>query len=190
MAELRMLLKGHRWWWYVVSFGLVIAQFAVPPDTRPYLLAITWLWMILLLSGMGSRERRDNTREIVFSAPRPVLSQLPAHWLAAVTVTALMGSGALMRYVLDGETMRLAAWLGGALFIPSLALALGTLTSSRKPFEVIYVTWMYLVLNEAPPLDFVGVTPGSPWQVYLLLAIALFVLAALVRCWQLKDPRS
>ena len=93
-----------------------------------------------------------------------------------------------MRYVLDGENMRLAAWLGGALFIPSLALALGTLTSSRKPFEVIYVTWMYLILNGAPPLDFVGVTPGNPWQVYLLLAVALFALAALVRYWQLKDP--
>jgi hypothetical protein len=97
-----------------------------------------------------------------------------------------MGAGALLGYLIDGETMRLVAGLAGALFIPSLALALGTLTSSRKPFEVIYVTWMYLVLNEAGPLDFVGVTPNSPWQVYLLLAISLFALAAFARQWQLR----
>jgi hypothetical protein len=45
---------------------------------------------------------------------------------------------------------------------------------------------MYLVLNEAGPLDFVGVTPNSPWQVYLLLAIGLFALAAFARQWQLR----
>jgi hypothetical protein len=185
LAELKMLLKGHRWWWYLTSLGLVIAQAAVPADTRPFLLAITWLWMILLLSGLGSREALHNTREIVFSAPRPTLNQLPAQWLAAVTVTALLGSGAVLRYLLGGESTRLMTWLGGALFIPSLALALGALTSSRKPFEVSYVTWMYLILNEAPPLDFVGVTPESPWQVYLLLAAGLLALAAAVRQGQL-----
>ena len=150
----------------------MVAQFAVPPNIRPFLLAITWLWMILLLSGLGSREALHNTREIVFSAPRPIRNQLPALWLSAATVTAWMGSGALLRYALDGETARLLAWLGGVLFIPSLAVALGTLTSRRKPFEVIYVTWMYLVLNEAPPLDFVGVTANSPWPAYMLLAAA------------------
>lgn len=188
-AELKMLLKGHRWWWYLVSLGLVIAQLAVPPETTPFLLAIAWLWMILLLSGLGSRETLHNTREIVFSAPRPTLNQLPASWLAAFTVTALMGAGALLRHLLDGDPLRLLAWMSGALFVPSLALALGVLTSSRKPFEVIYVTWMYLVLNAVPPLDFVGVTPDNPWQFYTLLAIALLALTAFARHWQLTGGR-
>jgi len=184
-AELKMLLKGHRWWWYVVSLGLVVAQLAVPPESTPFQLAIAWLWMILLLSGLGNRETLHNTREIVFSAPRPTLNQLPALWLAAVTVTALMGSGAFLRYLLNGETARLLAWFGGVLFIPSLALAMGALTLSRKPFEVVYVTWMYIILNEAPPLDFVGMVPESPWQLYALLAVGLFALTVFVRQWQL-----
>jgi hypothetical protein len=184
-AELKMLLKGHRWWWYVVSLGLVVAQLAVAPESTPGLLAITWLWMILVLSGLGNREAQRHTGEIVFSAPRPTLNQLPALWLAAVTVIALMGSGAFLRYLIDGETARLLAWFGGVLFIPSLALAMGALTLSRKPFEVVYVTWMYVILNEAPPLDFVGVVPESPWHVYTLLAMGLLVLTAFVRQWQL-----
>jgi len=184
-AELKMLLKGHRWWWYGVSLGLVVAQLAVPLKSTPVLLAIAWLWMILLLSELGNREAQHNTREIVFSAPRPTLNQLPALWLAAVTVVALIGSGAFLRYLLGGETARLLAWAGGVLFIPSLALVMGVLTLSRKPFEVVYVTWMYIILNEAPPLDFVGVVPESPWLVYALLAVGLFALTAFVRQWQL-----
>lgn len=185
-VELRMLLKGHRWWWYVVSLGLVIAQLAVPAESTPVLLAIAWFWMILLLSGLGNRETQHHTREIVFSAPRPALNQLPALWLAAVTVVTLMGSGAFLRYLLGGDTARLMAWIGGVLFIPSLALAMGVLTQSRKTFEVVYVTWMYLILNEAPPLDFVGVVPASPWAVYASLAMGLLALTVVVRQWQLK----
>lgn len=184
IAELKMLLKGHQWWWYVILLGLVIAQFAVPQETSRSL-AITWLWAILLLSGLGNREALHNTREIVFSAPRPALNQLPALWLASVTVIALVGLGALLRYLLDSETARLLAWMGGVLFIPSLALTMGVLTQSRKPFEIVYVTWMYIILNDAPPLDFVGVTPESPWFVYTLLAIGLLALAVFFRQWQL-----
>ncbi|MBE7433290.1 MAG: hypothetical protein HS100_05195 [Anaerolineales bacterium] len=185
LAELKMLLKGRRWWWYLTSLGLVIAQVAVPQGTTAFLLAVAWLWMILLLSALGNREALHNTSEIVFSAPRPTLNQLPAAWLAAFTVTALMGSGAFLRHLLDGEITRLLAWMSGALFIPSLALALGVLTSSRKPFEVIYVTWMYLILNAVPTLDFVGVTPESPWQFYAISSFALLALAAFVRHSQL-----
>ncbi|HEX6302540.1 MAG TPA: hypothetical protein VFZ76_00005 [Anaerolineales bacterium] len=185
IAELKMLLKGHRWWWYAVSVGLVIAQLAAPHENTPGLLAIAWLWMILLLSGLGNREAQHNTGEMVFSAPRPTLNQVPGLWLAAVTVVALMGSGAMLRYLMDGETARLLAWLGGALFIPSLALAMGAVTLSRKPFEVVYVTWMYIILNEARPLDFVGVVPESPWQVYALLGLGLVAVTVFVRQWQL-----
>jgi hypothetical protein len=184
-VELKMLIKGHRWWWYVVSLGLIITQLAVPHDETAFILALAWLWMILLLSGLGNRETLHNTREIVFSAPLPLRNQLPAAWLAAFTVTTLMGSGAFLRYLLDGEMIRLLAWTSGALFVPSLALALGVLTTSRKPFEVIYVTWMYLILNAVPPLDFVGVTSKGPWQFYGLSAVALLALAVFVRHWQL-----
>ena len=189
LAELKLLLKERRWWWYLVSLGLFIAQLSVPLEETTFFLAIAWLWMILLMSALGSREALHNTSEIVFSAPRPTLNQLPAAWLAAFTVTALMGSGASLRHLLEGDFARLLAWTSGALFIPSLALALGVLTYSRKPFEVIYMTWMYLILNAVPPLDFVGVTPESPWKFYTLSAFALFALATFSRHWQLTGAR-
>ena len=52
------------------------------------------------------------------------MNQLPAAWLSALVVIALLGSGALLRFVLAGETVSILGWIAGVLFIPSLALAL------------------------------------------------------------------
>ena len=187
LAELKLLLKGQRWWWYAIAVGLVIAQFANTPNVTRILLIVSWLWPLLLLSGLGSRESRHNTRQMVFSAPRPVLTQLPAAWLSAFTLVALTGAGALVKFLSLGDTHSVIAWLVGALFIPSLALAFGVLTGSSKPFEIVYVVWMYLILQRVPALDFVNLTSSSPWQIYLGLSMALIAISALARRSQLKS---
>ncbi len=187
LAELKLLLKGQRWWWYVIAVGLVIAQFTNTPDVTRILLVISWLWPILLLSGVGSRETRHNTRQIVFSAPRSILTQLPAAWLAAFTLVALTGFGALIKFLSMGDTHSIIAWLVGAIFIPTLALTFGVLTGSSKTFEVVYVLWMYLILQKIPVLDFVGITSSSPWSIYLGLSLALIAISALARQFHLNN---
>jgi hypothetical protein len=140
---------------------------------------------MLILSGLGCRERRFDTRQIVFSAPRP-MSQLPAGWLSAVLLMALLGSGALVRVLLAGDPAAVAGWLTAIVFVPSLALALGTLAGSGKAFEILYVLWMYLLLQKAAALDFAGLVPGSPFYLYALAAIGLLAVAALARRRQLQ----
>jgi hypothetical protein len=164
-AECKLLVKGQRWWWYLVVLGLLIAQLVVPLEQVPLWLAVTWLWLILPLNGLGNREIQQRTNEMVFSVPRPALSQMPALWLAAISLLALAGSGALVRYVLQGRPDQVLAWVSGVLFIPALAAFLGTLTNSRRLFEVVYVVWMYLILNGTRSLDFVGMSPGTPWLI-------------------------
>jgi hypothetical protein len=106
---------------------------------------------------------------------------MPALWLAAISLLALAGSGALVRYATQGRPDQVLAWVSGVLFIPALAAFLGTLTNSRRLFEVVYVIWMYLILNGTRSLDFVGVSPGTPWLTYILAAVVLFALAVLLR---------
>ena len=101
--------------------------------------------------------------------------------------TRSYGSAPKSRFLAAGEFTSLLPWLAGALFIPSLALALGVLTGSGKSFEVIYVLWMYGVLQRVPAFDFVGTTPESPWHIYALLALALMIITLLVRQGQLKS---
>jgi hypothetical protein len=187
LAELRMLLKGLRWWWYLVAFGLIIASFSSPLEAvRRGLLPAVAIWPILIWSGLGCRESRHNTRQMVFSAPRPMLNQLPAAWLAGLTVSALMLVGAAAKFIQAGEMMSLLSILGAALFIPSLALMLGVWTGSSKTFEIVYVVWWYAgPLNRLLAMDYLGVHTNSYWLSYLLLSAVLILLAFIGRRRQL-----
>ena len=187
IAELKLFIKGQRWWWYVVALGLVIAQLSSDIEVTRVLLLVAWVWPILILSGLGCRENRFNTQQIVFAAPNPILNQLPAAWFSAFIVTVLLGSGALVKFIFMGETFSILGWLTGTLFIPSLALALGTITGSGKLFEVLYVFWMYILTQKVPSFDFVGMTSESPLYIYAPLAVGLFVFAMFARQWQLRS---
>ena len=173
--------------WYVVAAALVVAQLFTPLEVTRYLLLVAWVWHMLILSGLGCRENRFDTRQIVFAAPHPIANQLPAAWLSALVVTAALGSGALIKFILAGEAVSALGWLTGVVFIPSLALALGTLTGSGKAFEAIFVVWMYLLTQKAAFLDFMGIIPNSSWYFYAPLALVLLAIAALARQRQLTS---
>src|SRR5208282_3009092 len=57
LSELRLMLKGQRWWWYAGAAGLLIGQ-TVARDfsVRSGFLIAAWIWPILLWSQMGCRE--------------------------------------------------------------------------------------------------------------------------------------
>lgn len=189
LAEMRLLVKGLAWWWHLVALGLVAAAlFAHFESLRTALLPASMIWPLLLWSGLGSRETTLNTRPMVFSAPHPLRNQLPVAWLAGFALTLLMGAAPAARFLLAGEMTGLVSLLVGLVFIPSLALVLGVWTGSSKAFEVVYVLFWYLgLLNKVPELDYLGLNTSASWPAYLLLSLALFLLALLGRQRQLKN---
>ncbi len=170
-AELRLALKGYRWWWYAVAGGLLIAQFAAPLEvSRGPLLAVAWLWPILVWSALGTRETRFGTEQLLFSCARILPRQFPAAWMAGILVAALTGLGAAVRLALAGHGAGLLAWAAGVLFIPSLALALGVWSGTSKFFEGLYTALWYIgPLNRVPGLDFTGNASGPQAGRYALL---------------------
>ena len=144
-AELRMLLNGRRWWWWAITAGLNFAILATPPSiSKQFMLPIAWLWLLSILPEMGNRERKNNTSQMVFSAARPVLRQLPAAWLAGVLATALLAIGGAVFFLSNNDLPGLAGWAGAVIFVPTLALALGVFSSGSRVFEVVYVIWWYM----------------------------------------------
>jgi hypothetical protein len=100
----------------------------------------------------------------------------------------ITGSGAAIRFVIDGDSTSLIAFLSAALFIPSLALALGVWSNSSKPFEILYITLWYLgPLNKTPGLDFIGANSVGYPEFYIPLSIALIVFAFSGRARQLRN---
>jgi hypothetical protein len=180
VSELRLMLKGQPWWWYVVAIGLFIGELAAPSrEARSGVLLFAWIWPVLLWSSMGCREARHATGSLLFSSARALSRQLPALWIAGVIVAMLTGGGAGLRLLLSGDQHGLAAWLVAAIFIPSMALALGVWSGSGKPFEAIYTVWWYLGPgHQMPGLDFMGLTVASSSAgFYAVAAIGLLAVS-------------
>lgn len=178
-AEMRLLLKGQRWWWYVVALGLIVAGLVVPPGNRNVVLPLAWIWPILLWSSLGNREARHATSELVFSAAWPVRRQLPAAWAAGFLLALLTGIGVAVRLALAGSWPALGAWAVGAAFIPTLALAMGTWSGTSRPFEAVYLALWYVgPIQQVPSVDFMGAVPAA-----VSSGVPLAYLAATVALW-------
>ena len=180
VSELRLMLKGQRWWWYVVALGLLIASVASPTaEARRGVLTAAWLWPVLVWSQMGARESRFATQPLIFSSAQTLSRQLPAVWVGGVIVAMLSGGGYVLRLLTSGDWNGVLAWFAGALFVPSLALALGVLSGTSKPFEAIYTVWWYLgPLNHAPGFDFIGSAAAGSRPVLYLIFTAILLAAA------------
>lgn len=179
-AELRLMIRGHAWWWYTVAAGLFIACLASPLDAaRSGVNVAAWIWPALIWSQMGTREAQFSTGSLVFSAPRPVPQQLLATYAAGVLVAIFAGGGLGLHLLFVRDFAGLAAWAAGAMFIPALALALGVTTGTRKFFEALYTAWWYAgPLHHTPQIDFMGTTAQSSAPGIYLAVAALLVLIA------------
>jgi hypothetical protein len=184
VSELRLMLKGLGWWWYLVAAGLLVASLAVPDArAREAIAAFAWLWPVLIWSQMGAREARHGTESLLFSCAHALDRQLPAVWVAGVVVAVSTGGGLGIRLLIGGEWPRFLAWLAGALFVPTFALTLGVWSGSSKLFEALYTLWWYVgPMNHVAGLDFMGMAStrfGTPC--YLLATLALLMAAYLGR---------
>jgi hypothetical protein len=192
-AELRLALKGYRWWWYAIAAGLLIAQFFVPlGPARGLVLGIAWIWPILIWSAMGTRESRFGTHALLFSSPRILLRQFPACFLAGFVIAILAGAGIALRLLIAGQYAGLIAWLAGALFLPSLAIASGIVSGTGKVFEALLtVLWYIGPMNHTPGFDFTGAASNSFTLryavIYLMISAALLASAFFARAQQLRS---
>jgi hypothetical protein len=190
LAELKLLLKGRAFLWYVVAAGLFLACLLSPLETvRGSLLPLVWLWPLLLWSEMGVRAARDRVDQLLFSAPSPLWRQLPAVWTAGVLLALLLGGAAFIRFL--AEPVWLPGFVAGMLFIPSLALLLGMTAGTERPTQILLLIWWYLgPLNGLAALDITGATAaalaqGIPW-LYIAASPLLLGLALLVQWHRLQ----
>jgi hypothetical protein len=181
VAELRVMLQGHRWWWYAIAAALFVACVASPLQASSGgVILAAWIWPMLIWSQMGGREARYATASLIFSAPHALDRQLPAAWVAGVLVTLATGGGLLIRLLIAEDGRGFAGFLAAVFFIPSLALALGIVTGGSKTFEALYTIWWYTgAAHHIRGLDFMGTVDASSTPVvYLVLTVGLLAV-----CW-------
>ena len=188
------MLKGLQWWWYLIAVGLIVVSLVMPlEDVQSGLLPAVWLWPVLIWSSMGVREVQHRTDQLVFTASYPLRRQLPVTWLSGLIVTALIGSGVLLRQLIDGNADGAVMWAVGALFIPSLALGLGAWSGSSKVFQIVYMAlWFIGPIEGVTRFDFMGLEPEKAVAeavpiIFLGATLMLLVLAVVGRTRQVRN---
>jgi len=168
-GEARILVAGAPLWWWLGAGALGLAGLAVP---RGAVLAAAWIWPVLLWSRLGTQPRSSGVAALLdaFASPRR-------------RVLAEYGAGVLLAAVLGlGPAVRAADWLGaaaGALFIPALALLLGTLTGAPRAFQAVYTVLWYLMINDTAALNYMGILRGGPGPLFWAGAAVALVTASL-----------
>jgi len=194
-AELRLTFKGVHWLWYAGATVLIAAslfvadlsygdtQFTSVDLAQLVLLPIAWVWPLTLWSGLGVREARYRVEQMVLSAPYSLQRHLP--------IAFVLSSGVCIQLALAGRWTSLLALGIGAVFVPTLAIAMGCWSGGSKLFEGFYLFIWYLAsLHLVPYLDFMGRVPaavdgGMPW-LYAVLTMVLLAAMVVGRNHQIK----
>lgn len=192
VSELRLAYSGYRWWWYGIALGLIVAQCTAPlAAARGPILASSWLWSVLTWSAMGSREMRNDVRMLLFSCGNIVPRQFFACYAAGLVSALITGAGVAFRLAIGGDGLGLFAWAAGSLLLASLAICLGLVSGSSKPFEVSLAFVWYAALNGVKGIDLTGAANGLRTEHFALidfgLAVACLVAAYACRKLQLSD---
>lgn len=155
-GELTVIVREATRWWWLGAAILAVVGLAVPSGSvAAVALPLAWVWPVLLWSRLGTRHQSDGMEGLIGAYPAPH-RRLLAEWTAGLAVTVLPGLAPLLRMAASGDAPGMAAWLGGALLIPSLALAAGTLTRTPRLFQALYPALWYCAFNGLAPLDFMG----------------------------------
>ncbi|MCO6749122.1 hypothetical protein KQH21_13220 [Streptomyces sp. IpFD-1.1] len=177
-GEVRILAGGVSPWWWAVAAALTVAGLTLPLDAVTGLvLPAVWIWPVLVWSRLGSLPVEHGLEGLLGAYPAP-RRRLLAAWGSGVVLTAVLGVAPLLRMAFAADLPGLAAWLGGVLFIPSLALLLGVVCRTHRVFQVVYLPLWYLVVNQVAVLDFMGAVreagvPAGPTPLFPLLALLL-----------------
>ncbi|KOU07250.1 hypothetical protein ADK86_05270 [Streptomyces sp. NRRL F-5755] len=178
LGELRILLQGVAWWWWTGAALISIVGLCVPTaGAARVVLPLAWIWPVLIWSRLGAQRHEHGVQALLGSYPAARHRAL-AEWSAGFALTAATGCVPLLRLAMAGDWQGVASWAGGAVFIPSLALALGSLSRTHRLFQALYLPLWYCVFNGLPLLDYMGATrpEGRPAALSPLLVAGLAAL--------------
>jgi hypothetical protein len=195
-GEARILVQGTPRWWWLVAAAISVAGLAVPASivkpagaSTALLLSAAWIWPVLIWSRLGA-QRHENALDALLGAYPGIYRQLAAEWAAGLLLTAATGLGPLLRMAASGDGPGVAGWIAGALFIPSLALLLGSASRTPRMFQALYVIFWYAAVNQVKAADYMGTVlvsgrPAGPSPLlFTAAALAMLTVTFAIRAAQ------
>jgi len=174
--ELQHALRERPLW---VWAALLIAwgvQLSAAPTTASLVVIAAWALFLPVFSHAALREREFATATVVFSSVGATSRLIRVRILGLLLIGAACAAPALMRFAMVEPQLSLAL-LSVIVSLVAWSLALGSLSRSARPFELLFLVGALLALNGVGALD-VSIAPGSTLLAHIvLLPLALLLLA-------------
>jgi hypothetical protein len=183
IAELRLLVRGLSFWWYAVAAGLWIFQLFADAKAQSITVGLAWIWPMLQWSQLGTREAVCATEQLIYPTLHPIRRQFVAQWLAGILLALATAGGSLVHWAAAGNLTGIEGILGGAVFVPTLAIACGAISGTTRLFEIAYLVLWYLGPMNRTTLDF---TQGAYAPGFTLASVVLFAIAVGARKLRLE----
>ena len=178
-AELKLMLRQRRAWWWLALVVLAIVQLAGTREAVGVAVICAWMINVDVFARAVLRERDSGTGALLFSsanAPRRLLA-------ARVGVALLLASATILPAIVHLAFVDAAA--AAALFVTATSiavggLALGVLCRNPRPFELLLVALAYVGVQKAGPL---AAVIHPQWTLGLQAMLLPTLVAVLLALW-------
>ncbi|WP_053002473.1 hypothetical protein [Kordia jejudonensis] len=176
-AEILMLVRKSPKWLWGISFGLMVAMIFVPITfAHHYMLPLLWFLQVGVWSDLVTKDIAFRTHYFTASSYQPVQRLFISRIIAGVFIALFIAAPLLVRYIVELDFHTLLNIVLGALFIILLSVFFGTLTKSKKLFEIVFFFLIYSNINLVSVTDYFGAvhTSFSYTGIMAVLTIGLF----------------
>ncbi|MFD2132429.1 hypothetical protein ACFSKI_14585 [Pseudogracilibacillus auburnensis] len=173
-AELLIMVKGFSIWMYLLCASIILLSAFLPLTVMKSWVSFIIILPIAIWSRMGTKEKHFFTKDLIISSG-PSFPRVVSLWIAGLSVGCIVSLGVLIRFMIEGQMSQFLSWVIGIMFIPTLALALGSVSGTKKLFEIIFLLWWYLgPMNGIPYLDFLGMMNNH--EVFYLISTVILLI--------------
>ena len=178
-AELKLVLRQRRaWWWLALAASWAVQGFG-PPQAVGVAVIGAWLVSIDIFAREILRERETGTGPLLFAAAGGVRRLLAARVAVAVSLAVLSVAPALL-HLLAIDAMAALALLLTAANVALAGMALGVLCRNPRPFELLLAVLAYVGVQGQGPL---AVVAHPLWALQLHALLLPPLVAVLLTLW-------
>ncbi|MEM6685342.1 MAG: hypothetical protein AAF617_06045 [Bacteroidota bacterium] len=172
-AEIIMLIRKTPKWLLGISFCLMFASIFVPlPVAHHYMLPLLWFLQVGVWSDLVTKDTSFRTYYFTASSYKPLQRVFISRILAGIGIAIFIALPLLVRYIVEFDVHTIINIMLGAVFIILLSVFFGTLTRSKKLFEITFFFLIYSNINLVKITDYFGALHNSIAYTILMLVLS------------------
>lgn len=180
-AETKMLWRRtSKWLLFLNLLGVFVLSLAPIEICQQFVLPILFFINVSIWSSIDINDKMNNMELFTLAAHQPLVRVFSSQLLAGISWAIILAAPLLLRFIFTSNFIAVTAIVLGSIFINVFAALLGNLSNGKKLFEAIFFFVTYACINGVLITDYFGGQHQSWLYVFVLFAIVLSGLLALV----------